>query len=909
MTVKIELLGPPRAVVDGRPLEVDTRKAVALLALLAMGEGPLSRDVIAAMLWPERDRDHARGALRRTLSVLRAGLGDGVLDVDRSAIGLVPGACDIDVSRFRAHLGAGELDAAADIHRGEFLDGFSLRDSPAFDDWQVATGEALRRELAESLLGLVDDHLEHGRTEDAVAAAERLVGLDPLQETWQRVLMKAYARAGRRAEAIRQYRACVALLDRELGVAPLAETTALFESIVEGRGAPAPPAPEPAATAPEPPFVGRDDDLDAVLEAVDAAADGGRFVVVEGEAGIGKTRLVDEAARVVRGAGRPVLVARAHEDEGALSFNLVVEALRRALAGDGEWVDRLDSIDAAECGRLLPEILLRRPEVRPPAPLDGPGAQARLLAAIADALVAAVEHERAGVLILDDLHWADPSSIDAITYLVRRIAERRVCVVAAWRPEGVSGGHRLRRLLAESWRAGSARVIRLDRLGPSDVAAMAAAVGVDDAAAASIYDDSEGVPFFVVEHLAARVSGAPDTGTVEAVLGARVGSLEELDGQILAAAAVIGRSFEPELVREAAGRGEEEAVAALEHLTARGLIREVDPEGRYDFIHERLRSFVLDHTALARRRLLHRRVAEALERRPGAPAALIGLHYEHAGRAEDAARAYAAAGHAARALFANEEAIEHLERALALGTDDPAGVHEALGDLTTLTGRYDRAVDHYDAALGLGAPPGALEHKIGRVRHRLGEWDLARSHFRSAYEAADDPVLRAHVLADTSLAAHHAGDGASAEAHALEALHLAEGAHDAAATARAHNILGILSADDLDSARGHLEHALALSDELDDPAPAVAALNNLALVQRAGGLLEDALDLTEQALARCVRHGDRHRAAALHSNAADCLHALGRADEAVDHLKVAARLFADVGDEELRPEIWKTVVW
>lgn len=909
MGVEVQLFGPPRALVDGRPLEVDTRKAIALLALLAMSEAPVSRDVLAATLWPERDREHARGALRRTLSVLRAGVGGDALTVDRAVVGLVPDAADIDVVRFRSYMHSGDLDAAVEIPRGDFLEGFWLRDAPSFDDWQIATAESLRRELADALAALVDDRLSRGRAADAVDAAERLVALDPLQETWQRALMNAYATAGRRAEAIRQYRECVALLERELGVAPLPETTALFESVIEGRGAPAPRPHEPAPAAPEPPFVGRDDDLDAVLDAVDAAAEGGRFIVVEGEAGIGKTRLVDEAARIVRQAGRPVLVARAHEDEGGLSFNLVVEALRGALSADAEWVARLNDIDAAECGRLLPEILQQRPEVPAPAQLEGPGAQARLLAAIADALVAAVEHDRAGVLILDDLHWGDPSSIDAVSYLLRRVTERRVCVVATWRREALSAGHRLRRLLAESRRTGTAEIVKLGRLARADVAEMAAAVGLDDPTAERIYDESEGLPFFVVEHLAAYVSGAPDTGTVEAVLAARVGSLEELDGQILAAAAVIGRSFDPELVREAAGRGEEEAVVALEHLTARGLIREVDQDGRYDFVHERLRSFVLSHTALARRRLLHRRVAEALGRHAGAPDALIGLHYEHAGRSDDAARAYVAAGDAARSLFANQEAIEHYERAVALGAEDPATVHEALGDLTTLTGRYDHAVSHYDAAAELGAPLAVLEHKIGRVRNRLGEWDPARSHFRRAYDATEDQVLRAHILVDGSLAAHHAGDDASAEAHALEALDLAEQAGDAAATARAHNVLGILSADDADSARGHLEHALALSEELEDPAPAVAALNNLALVQRAEGLLEDALDLTEQALARCVRHGDRHRAAALHSNAADCLHALGRAGEAVDHLKIAARLFADVGDEELRPEIWKTVVW
>ena len=910
MAVEVALFGPPRVLVDGRPLEVDTRKAVALLAYLCLAEhGRASRDALAAILWPERDREHARGALRRTLSVLRGGLGANRLEVDRSNVALVLEEFDVDVARFRALAREAPEEAAA-VASGEFLEGFSLRDSPDFEDWQLATADALRRDLSTVLVAVIE--ASGDRPAAAVEAAERLVALDPLQERAQRMLIDAYARAGDRAAAIRQYRAFAALLDRELGVAPLPETTAFFEAIVQGRGVRPAVEPEPVpAPLPSLPFVGRDEDVDIILAAVDEAAEGGRFVVVEGEAGIGKSRLVEEAADVVRRAGRIVLTSRAHQDEAVLSFNLVVETLRLALRHDDVWLTGLSAAAASECGRILPEIALARPDAPPPAPLEGPGAQARLFDAIGEALALAVGGPKPGLVVFDDLQWADPSSLDAITYLVRRLEEHPVCVVAVWRSDEVPSGHRLRRLLGDARRAGSATHLQLDRLRAEDVALLTGAAGLDAHQSQRIYKDSEGLPLFVVEHLAAHASGAPDADTVDAVIAARLQPLEELERQIAAAAAVLGRSFDPDLVRHVAGRGEEEVVVALERLTARGIVRELVDDGRYDFSHDRIRTHVHEHTALARRRLLHRRAAEALARGPGAPgrSASVALHYEQAGRDAEAAEAYVAAGDAARSLFANEEAIRNYERALGLGAPELARVHEALGDLNTLVGRYDKALSHYDAAAGHGAPPARIEHKIGRVRLRLGDYDLARSHFGIALDVAADASLRAHILTDSGLAAHHANDRRAAADDARRALELAEEAGDIEATARAHNVLGILAGDDRDTARRHLEQALALADDLDDPAPAVAALNNLALVQRAEGHVEDALALTEQALARCLRHGDLHRAAALHNNAADCLHALGRRDEALDHLKKAASLFARVGDEELRPAIWKLVDW
>ena len=131
--VSVMLLGPPRVEREGRPIAFDTRKAIALLAYLALGGRPRSRDVLAELLWPERDAEHARGALRRTLSAVRGAAGAEALETTRDRVAL--GApVEVDVTRFRSLAAAGELQAAAELFRGDFMEGFGLRDSPAFED-------------------------------------------------------------------------------------------------------------------------------------------------------------------------------------------------------------------------------------------------------------------------------------------------------------------------------------------------------------------------------------------------------------------------------------------------------------------------------------------------------------------------------------------------------------------------------------------------------------------------------------------------------------------------------------------------------------------------------------------------------------------------------------------------------
>lgn len=257
--VAMYLLGAPRIEQDGVLIEFDRRKAIALIAYLAVQQQPYRRDTLAALLWPDQDQTNARASLRRTLAALTAVIDSSHFDIDRESIGLNRNAdLWIDVDQFHRLLDDGcangrpvaeisptsitPLAEAVALYQGDFMAGFSLRDSPEFDEWQLFQAESLRRSLAGALERLVWAYSMQDSFDAAISAARRWLQLDQLHEEAQRRLMLAYAWAGQPTAALRQYHDCVRTLNAELGVAPQDETTRLYDAIRSGRP-PAPPRP------------------------------------------------------------------------------------------------------------------------------------------------------------------------------------------------------------------------------------------------------------------------------------------------------------------------------------------------------------------------------------------------------------------------------------------------------------------------------------------------------------------------------------------------------------------------------------------------------------------------------------------------------------------------------------------
>ena len=975
--LSVALLGPPVVRRDGLLVTFDTRKAIALLALLAVTEREHSREQLTGLLWPEADEAKGRASLRRTLSVTDAAMGPG-LRISRAAVALEPGVVQVDVHDFKSLVGRpavadlGSLERGVALYRDDFMAGFGVRDCPEFEEWQQSVTEELRQLLARGLQRLVAACIAAGELERAAGHARRWLQLDPLHEPAHQAVIRLYGWAGERSAAMRQYRSLVRVLDRDLAVRPLPETTRLYDDIRAGRLEPPPAAPWPAVSLPDDgtaegpvrpvtwPLVGRAGEL-AVLrgawQAVGRGGRGGRVVAVVGQAGSGKSRLIAELRALAAGSST-ALAARCHDGETEIPFVLAADLLRAALAARPELPGALAAQTAAMAGRLVPALAAGHPDSIAPA-LDSQVAVTRLYAAIADTLLAASadqgDRRRAGIVVVEDVHWADGSSLGLLSYLVRRIADWPLLLVLSWQPEQAGRLRVLRTAVAEAESRSLGETVEPGPLDAEAIAALLDAGGMPQVDVPRLLAETRGLPMLVCEYMAAiRGSGPGGLGPEQAdwwppasvrdLLRTRLEAASEPVRQVLTAAAVLGGDSHADLLRSVSGRGEDEIVEALDEALGRSLLTEIPSHGgpSYGFPYEALRRTVYDSASLARRRLLHGRAADVLIRRhehdPATTlAATVAEHLLRAGRDADAAQWWWRAASAARDLYAHAEAHAHLVRALALGYPQLPG-RVALGEVLVVLGRYREALAEFEtaAAIAVGGDcaagssladglladglladgdssvEAAIEHKLADVHHRLGDWDLAEAHLAVVIDLVHGARL-ARAEADRAVISYRRGDTGRAAELGRAALDSARQAADPGATAQALNVLGMLAARAGDAvvAEAYLRDSLAEGAGVTVAAGvAVAALNNLARLLAETGRSAEALEVAAEALKLGSDLGDQHRVAALHTNMADLLHADGQHEAAMVHLKEAARRFAsvDVGDAP-RPEVWTLVEW
>jgi predicted ATPase/DNA-binding SARP family transcriptional activator len=378
--VRLFLFGPPRLELNGQAVPLRRTKALALLVYLATTRQPQDRDTLLALLWPEFDDASARNNLRRELSLLKSTLGEELLTADRRQLVWNDHvAVWVDVAVFQEQVAiwkqhqhaagmlcatcAAALTTAAQLSTDDFLAGFGLPDSPAFDEWQFFEREELRQQLATALQSLIAWHCEKGAYEHALRYARRWLALDRLHEPAQRELMRLYTLSGQQAAALRQYDECVRLFERELGAEPEAETMALYEAI---KARQVQPLLQPVATKPSSgrnssftntsklsvvtvqnlppqatPLVGRERELKEICAHLRDS--GCRVLTLIGPGGIGKTRLAHEvsvacAADFRHGACFTSLVS---VSDPQLLAQTILESLNVHLIGDTAPKDQL----------------------------------------------------------------------------------------------------------------------------------------------------------------------------------------------------------------------------------------------------------------------------------------------------------------------------------------------------------------------------------------------------------------------------------------------------------------------------------------------------------------------------------------------------------------------------------------
>lgn len=430
-----------------------------------------------------------------------------------------------------------------------------------------------------------------------------------------------------------------------------------------------PPAPAPELLR-DAPLLGRDAELRALQAAWAAVRDGPRFVVIVGEAGMGKTRLAAELGDAIRRAGGVETRARCYAAQGQVPLAPVAEWLRGP--GLRPWLDRLEPVWRREVVRLLPELGTGVDTV-PAEPLADAWQRRRFFEGLVRAVLAA---EKETLLVLDDLQWCDGETLGWLHLLLHHQPSAPLLVVATLRAEEQADNPDLaafyRRLRSE----GVVSEVELAPLSMDDTAKIATALGeqpLDADAAQRLRADTGGVPLFVVE--TAR-QGSGRSTRVTAVLEDRLAQLSDIAAEIAGVAAAVGRDFPLELIQTATNVGDDVLVRAVDELWRRRLLREHSGT-TYDFSHDLLRDAAYRRLSPPHRDLLHRRLADALERLhadnlPGA-APQIAHQRERGGQPQLAIPYYTLAAEAATAVFALEDAVAHYDRALELLADtDPS---------------------------------------------------------------------------------------------------------------------------------------------------------------------------------------------------------------------------------------------
>lgn len=731
--MRFRVLG--RFAVDGiAERDLGSRKARTLLKVLVLARGaPVGVDTLADVLWgdglPARPADQV-GVL---VSRLRGVLGTHRLLRSDAGYTLVADWIDVDevadlAARAAATLREGRVGAA----RAAAASALALVRGPLLPEedgeWVLAeraSAEAViagARSVALDAAVAADDH------GGAAALAEAALAHDAYDEVALRALMRAHLAVGRPASALAAYARVRERLAEDLGVPPTAETEALHGAALAAADGDTPAASPPVihGTA----LVGRVAELSALDAALaEAVAGATPLVVVSGEAGIGKTSLVNHWTGRAASRGATVLRGRCDELGRDLPLQPVADALADHLRSVG--TERSAVIVGPDASTLAPVL---GPVAGPAATMvtDAGTAQLALFAALAGAVVRAGD-DGPVIVVVEDLHVATNSTVAWLAFARHRCPA--TLLLATTRASDVGP-------LVDGV------VLHLGPLGVDDIAELVGPERAED-----LYARSGGHPLLLAA--LAPLSGAEGRGpaSVREAVAVRIGALGEDVAVTLRVAGVLGVECDVDLVAQVRGVPTTDVLEHLETAARAGLVVERGPG--FAFSHELVRDALDANAGAARRALVHRQAAQALAERPRADALAVAVHARLGGDSVAASAAYVTAAEAAAARFDLAAADEYLARALELDASPRAYATRARVRMSRLA-LDDAAEDALRAvALDGGAPAFEVAGWVAYYRRR---YDHARAYADRAVEEADDPALLASALALAGRVRHGAGD-------------------------------------------------------------------------------------------------------------------------------------------------------
>lgn len=935
--LRIHLLGGFLIDMEGQTLPpIPSTVGRSLFAYLVTYRGLRhTRDLLAGTFWPDRSESSARKRLSQTLWQIQTALQEvpssgGFLDVRHGTVAFDTTADFwLDVAAFDEHtsaaegLGVGserqqrsELDAAVALFRGEFLAGF-------YEDWTVVERERLRSSYLIALERLVALHKGRADYDTALAFGRRLTLHDPMREDAHQEVMRLCFLLGRPIEALYQYERCAAILAEELGSEPTAQTTELRDHIAQLRDKGERPF-APSHRSPlldvgrRIPLVGRREERVTALRRLEDALSGrGGVLLIEGEAGIGKTRLLQELANDAQWRGLSILWVECSEGQMLHPLRTLRAAFESGLTRlqAQQLAELLDEVVLVELARIAPAVRHWLPHLPDPARLRPAEERERMSHAVSQTLLA-LSRLNPTVLFVDDAQWSDAESATALAEIAGQLQDARLLICVAFRSDEARERPELWELLMRLDRSSQPERVMLSALTPSEstllVEESIATGSVATEVAAELYHETGGNPLFLIETLRARHeenqaiesdwgdSAVPVASGISQVIARRFAGLEVDGRRVLETVAVSSRLGDPAVVAEATGLPRLVVLSAFDELLRRGAL--VEARDGYDFTHDQVRRVILDGLDPDYRRQLHYDTALAIEHSRPERLEELAYHYTQADAAEQAAHYSIAAGHKALGMAAYDTAAQHFESAAGWGAGmerfDTLGIWEEVLDVLGRREEQCKVIDQMEAA----AHTTAAQMETARRRVRLLGYEGRHPEATAIGEAAlalnGSKTSRGALQQTLGLILSHSGRPAEAVAH-LSAAVSALG-ENPAAEARARCDLGnVLSAvQRYEEAEKELRRALAVYEELKDRRGVVEAAGELAVLQMEQGDVAGAIELYRHTLRLARDIGYRRREGVTLLNLGNALYFESRVGEALFEYEEAAAVFAAIGDRE-----------
>jgi DNA-binding SARP family transcriptional activator/tetratricopeptide (TPR) repeat protein len=877
-SLEIRLLGELQVVRGGRVVPLPaSKKTRALLAYLVATQGSHTRERLCELLW--EGPDDPRAALRWSLAKLRPLLDDeGSLRLvaDRERVSFEPHGASVDLYAIRGIASASglqaasteQLETATGLLRGELFEGLDLPDCYRYSEFCRAERDSVRGLQRAVRLALI---LRLGNVpERALVHARALCAANPLDEPAQVAVIELLAKLGRHKDALLQYETCRRILAAELRTRPsamlerarsaLGKSSMIEDAVETAPSAVLEPAkPRETSSDGSAPLVGRAPECAAIAELVRGAPGGETVLLILGEPGVGKTRLLEELARCVHAQGGSVLRGRAFEAEMIRPY--------------GAWIDALTTPEAALFGS------------DPFAIQQGEGGadRARLFDAVVKSLRRLQVENRPVAVVIDDIHWIDEASAALIHYAVRALEGTRVRIACAARPGELGDNNAARRLVRALTRERKVCQIGLSPLGAADTAALVRSLGTD-VDASRVFAESGGNPLFALEVARALAAGGEAVGSLDALLRDRLEQLDAPSRELVSWAAVLGGAFSPEVLMRVTDMAASTFARAAEDLERRGLIKPATfarGSAGYDFAHDLMRRAAYHAISEPRRRLMHAALARCLEALPQTEGALAGDVAHHAAIGDDAAlaaRANLAAAQRCVRLFANDEAAELVER----------GLHH----VARLTGA-DKA------RIQVGLLGAAIYADPGRRRTAVLEPAMRRALLEAQAAGCAAEVTRG--LMALSLMHFDAGDFAGAARDSLRAEQHARATTPTQtlhALAHSAQCLALLERE-LPRAEAMAVEAAGLADELGDDLPELWLARGLILYYR--GEVEAAIAPLWHAFGLAERRGEHWIEALCLTRLAMAELHCGRPSAAVAHCQRLREVVGKMGESSEGP--------